>query len=258
MEEEVRIMSQAAKTNYILNLYPTTKLLFTLFIALSVFIVPTYWYAYAMLPVCLIIAIAAGQGKEFITLVRNGLLILLVFIFLMQAFFYPGAQILWQAGILKITQEGILYGLNMTSRILAIGSAFILFFRITSVKDFVYSLEKLGLPPKGAYVVLATLQIIPEMKKQTSVIMDAQKTRGVETEGTMMVRAKAFLPTISPLILSSLASTEERAITLESRAFSAPVKKTHLYEIYKTKHDTAVRIGMLVALLILIAGRILL
>ena len=36
---------------------------------------------------------------------------------------------------------------------------------------------------------------------------------------------KAFLPTLSPLILGSVASTEERVLTLESRAFSANVKR---------------------------------
>ena len=44
----------------------------------------------------------------------------------------------------------------------------------------------------------------------------------------MIVRAKAFFPSVGPLILNSLVSAEERAITLEARAFSVPCKKTTL------------------------------
>lgn len=246
------------KENYILNLYPTTKLLFALLLSVSVFIIPSYIYAFCVVPLCMLIALFAGEIREFVKLVIKALLVLVIVIFLMQCFFYPGSEVLWKWGVLKISMEGVQYGLIMSSRILAIGSSFILFFRITQIKDFVYSLEKLGLSPQGSYIVLATLQIIPEMQKQSKVIMDAQKTRGVETEGSMLVRAKAFLPTLTPLILSSIASTEERAITLESRAFSAPVKKTHLYEIYKTKHDTIARVVMALVLVLMIAGRILL
>ena len=158
--------------------------------------------------------------------------------------------------IFQWTEEGLLYGLNLTSKILAIGAAFILFFRVTEVKDFVKSLEDIGLPPMGAYVVLSTLTIIPEMKRQMNTIMEAQKTRGVETEGSLMVRAKAFIPTLTPLILSSIASTEERAITLESRAFSAPVKKTSLHKLTKSSADRILPIAFSVILVLLIVWRV--
>jgi energy-coupling factor transporter transmembrane protein EcfT len=102
------------------------------------------------------------------------------------------------------------------------------------------------------------MQIIPEMSKQAATIMDAQKTRGVETEGNVLVRAKAFLPSLGPLVLSSLSSTEERAITLEARAFSAPVKKTHMFELPKTQRDKAIECGLIFLLILLVAGRLLL
>ena len=123
------------------------------------------------------------------------------------------------------------------------------------MKDFVYALEKLGLSPKATYVVLATFNIIPEMHKLSLAIMDAQKTRGVETEGNLLVRAKAFLPTLAPLILTSIANTEERAITLEARAFTVPVKKTSLYQLKKTKKDTGVRALILILLIIIVVWR---
>jgi energy-coupling factor transporter transmembrane protein EcfT len=245
--------------NFILKLHPMTKLHFTLFVIVAVLIIPSYLFAFASFPVLMIVAIIAGSGvfKEFIGIILKALLIMLILVFLMQLFYYPGETVIGEWGIFKWTAEGLQYGLILTSKILAIGSAFILFFRITEVKDFVKALEDIGLPPMGAYVVMSTLQIIPEMKRQANTIMEAQKTRGVETEGSMLVRAKAFIPTLTPLILSSIASTEERAITLESRAFSAPVKKTSLYKLSKGPADRILPIVFLLILVALIVWRVL-
>ncbi|MFK9092992.1 energy-coupling factor transporter transmembrane component T family protein [Bacillus salipaludis] len=244
--------------NFILKLHPMTKLYFTLFVIVAVLIIPSYLFAFSSFPVLMIVALFAGSRvfKEFIGIILKALLFLLLLVFLMQLFYYPGETVLGEWGIFKWTAEGLQYGLILTSKILAIGSAFILFFRITEVKDFVKSLEDIGLPPMGAYVVMSTLQIIPEMKRQANTIMEAQKTRGVETEGSMLVRAKAFIPTLTPLILSSIASTEERAITLESRAFSAPVKKTSLHKLSKSTADRMLPVVFLLILVALIVWRV--
>lgn len=249
-------MDQIKKS--ILHLYPTTKFLVILFLCISVFIVPGYLYAYSVLFICMFIAYLAGYFKEFSNLAIKALLLIVVFIFILQSFFYPGTQVIWSWSIFSIKQEGIDFALNLTSKIVAIGSSFILFFRITKVKDLISSLEALGLPPKVTYIFLSTLQIIPEMKKLTVAIMDAQKTRGVETEGKLFTRVKAFLPTLSPLILGSIAGTEERVLTLESRAFSAKVKKTSLYKVKKTKYDPIVRVILLILLITLIIWRVML
>jgi len=245
-----------AKQNFILGLHPNTKLVFTFFVTISVLVIPTFWYGYAIFLVCILIASGAKVLKEFLSFTVKALLLLLVLVFLIQAFFTPGGTVLHTIGFLSIHESGIESGLNMTSRILGISSVFLLFFRITSMKDTVQALENMGLPSMASFVVLSTLQIIPEMKKQAQVIMDAQKTRGVETEGNVITRAKAFLPTLSPLILSSLAATEERAVTLEARAFSVKGKKTRLYELKKKRIDVVLQIVMGVLLIGMIVWRI--
>lgn len=240
----------------ILQLYPTTKLFFALFLCLSVFIIPSFLYGYSIFFLCWLIAWLAGVGNSFFRLAIRALLFLVLFIFLLQSFFYPGTQILWSWWIFSLRQEGIDFALQLTSRIVTIGSAIILFFRITEVKDLVQAFEQRGFPPKVTYILLSSLQIIPEMRKQAYVIMDAQRTRGVETEGSLWTRTKAFLPTLSPLILGAIANTEERALALEARAFSTKGAKTSLYQVSKSPYDRAVRIVLLVLLILIIAGRV--
>ena len=239
------------------NLYPTTKFIGVIVISLSAFIVPGWKYSYSIFFVCALIALISGKLKGYLLITVNSLGILIFFMFLIQAVLIPSGEILYKIGFINVYKDGFYQALNFSSKLVAFTSAFILFFRVTTVKDFILSLENMGLHPKVTYVIMSTLQMIPEMKKEAGVISDAQKTRGVETEGNIFVRAKAFVPVLIPLVLSSIAKTEERAITLESRAFSSGAKKTRLYNIKKTKNDTIAIIILVVFLILCIGWRVL-
>mgnify|MGYP003614723325 FL=1 len=239
------------------NLYPTTKFIGVIVIILSAFIVPGWKYSYSIFFVCALIALISGKLKGYLLITVNSLGILIFFMFLIQAVLIPSGEILYKIGFINVYKDGFYQALNFSSKLVAFTSAFILFFRVTTVKDFILSLENMGLHPKVTYVIMSTLQMIPEMKKEAGVISDAQKTRGVETEGNIFVRAKAFVPVLIPLVLSSIAKTEERAITLESRAFSSGAKKTRLYNIKKTRNDTIAIIILVVFLILCIGWRVL-
>lgn len=240
----------------ITGLYPGTKFLVALFLGATAFVVPTYWYGFGAFLVCILISFLAGHGRAFLKLIRNTLMILVLFMFAIRALFGAGETILWQWGNLALSVESIDTALTICAGVLALGGALLLFFMITPVKDITSALENAGMAPSATYVVLSAIQMIPEMRKQSATIMDAQKTRGVETEGKLLTRVKAFVPTLGPLVLSSIASTEERVITLESRAFTAPVPKTRLYVVTKRPIDRVIQISVIVLFVLIVAGRI--
>lgn len=242
----------------IMSLYPSTKFLAALFIGITAFIIPTYWYGFAGFVVCVIIAFIVQEGKSYLKTIRNSLMILGIFMFIMRSLFSVGTTVLLVLGPLKVTLEGVRNGLTMVSIVLALGGALLLFFKMTPVKEITAALENFGMSPTATYVVLSAIQMIPEMRKQSNVIMDAQKTRGVETEGKISTRIKAFIPTLGPLVLSSIANTEERVITLESRAFTAPVKKTRLFTIEKRTVDKSIQIILIILFVLIIIGRVIL
>ena len=62
--------------------------------------------------------------------------------------------------------------------------------------------------------------------RDTGKITDAQRARGMETEGKLWVRFKSFLPLLGPVVLNSLKETRERSIALEIRGFNAKGKRT--------------------------------
>jgi energy-coupling factor transporter transmembrane protein EcfT len=246
------------KQGYLHKLYPFTKLYFIGLVIVASLIAPHYAYLYGIFIITCMLALTGTEFKTFIKTVLKTLGLIIVLIFLLQAFFRPGTHVLLKFWIFGVKWEGILFALKLNGILLDIASSFILFFQTTRIQDLTLALEKAGSPSVVSYVVLSTLQMIPQMKKRSEVIMNAQQARGIETKGSLKIRARAFFPMLGPLILSSFSSTEERALTLEARGFSAPVKKSHLHDITDTRTDRTIRIILVILLLLAAGGRILL
>ena len=239
------------------KLYPITKLFICLALLFSLFIISSYIYNYCMAIICGVIAIGFGVSlKTYAKRIFFSLFWLLIAIFIIQSVFLPSGEVLLKVGIISVYKEGLFKAIILTSRITAFVSILTLLILITPAKDFTIALEKKGLNSKAAFILLLSLQMIPEMKKQANIIMNSQKSRGVETEGNILVRAKALIPVFIPLVLSSIVNTEEKAITLEARGFSIGEKRTILDDIKETEYDKKVKIFLMVFLILCIIWRV--
>lgn len=252
-------MENAAKgKNKIVELYPLTKFYLAIAAAIVAIVLPGILSKVICFLALNVLAIVSGVYPVFIRRVRNSVGILFLVLLVVQTFFAPGETVLFSFWFFKAKLEGLLFALKLGFILASVGSALIWFFAVTTEKDFVLALEKKGLSPKASYVVLSTLQMVPVLKKRSQTIMNAQKARGVETEGNIWIRAKVFVPTIVPLVLSSIQGTEERALTLEARGFSVETPSTHLYDIEPKPMDRVMTIVITVVFLLIILGRVLL
>ena len=245
------------KKDFFKKLYPLTKLYLALAWIISAFIIPSHIYDYSMIIICGIIVSFENKLKIYSKRIFLSLFWLFTAIFIIQSLFIPAGEVWLKFGFISVYKEGVMKAIGLTSKLTAIVSALTMLTLITPVKDFTLALEKKGLNPKAAFILMLTLQTIPEMKKQADVIMDSQKARGIETEGNVFVRAKALIPIFIPLVLSSIANTEERAITLEARGFSVGEKRTILYDIEETKNDKIMKVILAIFIVLSIVWRIL-
>ena len=245
------------KKDFFKKLYPLTKLYLALALIISAFIIPSHIYDYSMIIICGIIVSFENKLKIYSKRIFLSLFWLFTAIFIIQSLFIPAGEVWLKFGFISVYKEGVMKAIGLTSKLTAIVSALTMLTLITPVKDFTLALEKKGLNPKAAFILMLTLQTIPEMKKQADVIMDSQKARGIETEGNVIVRAKALIPIFIPLVLSSIANTEERAITLEARGFSVGEKRTILYDIEETKNDKVMKIILAIFIVLNIVWRVL-
>ena len=164
---------------------------------------------------------------------------IIITIFIVQTFFRSGNYtILFKLGPLIARKEGFEFAMKIVLNILNISFAFCVLTLTTKPSDMMQEMIQAGFPPKIGYVFVSLFQIIPQITQQTSTIVDAQRSRGLQTKGSLITRFKAFLPLISPIIMSSFMSSKERTIALEVRGFSCNRQRTFIKPFKPNKYNT--------------------
>ena len=243
--------------NLIYRVDPITKMFFVILAIVVPYILPSLTIASVSLAVCVLILSFARVLRKTIPLIGVSLLVL-VSIALIQGLFYgDNATELFSLGPVVFYQEGLLYASKLCLRILVIICAFAILILTTKPSDLVESLIRKGMSPRIGYVLLSVLQIIPQMSSTMGTITDAQRSRGMETEGSLAIRLKAFFPLIGPVVMNSLTNTRERSMALEVRAFNSTHQRTYINEAEVASFNKIIRIVIFLVLVASIAWRVL-
>ena len=239
------------KDTYLTRMHPFTKLCYIFTAIVASLVAGKLWAFAAFIGISLVMLISGKIIRKVFPLIAFSFTILITIFLIHGLFNHENATLLFAAGPLKFYQEGMLYALRISLNVLNMLLAFAVFVLTTRPVELVEDLERIGFSPKIGYVVSSVFQIVPQMSGTMNTIMDAQRSRGLETEGPLLTRAKSFLPLISPVVMSSLINTRERAIALEIRGFEAGQKKTYLREDKMKNSD---RIWCVILLLLIIAA----
>jgi energy-coupling factor transport system permease protein len=224
------------------QLHPLTKLSAAGFFLVAGLTLRGIWPAYLLALFGL--GPLALAGQVFLTLIRRTSRIVFPFaisLFLIQGFLWPGGTPLVGIGPLSLKAEGLQFTILSTGRILIVVSSF-LWLALTTRPDLLMTaLNQRGLPPSISYLIVSSIQIFPRFQTRAETILDAQRSRGLETGGNLLSRARAVVPLVVPLILSSLIDVEERALAIEARGFNNPGPKTSLIEIRQSAWEIPLR-----------------
>jgi len=234
------------------HLNPLTKIILALSIVLISIFSPWYWTSHILLLLVIVPLCFAGRvTREYFTSAIRLIIPAAGFIFLMQAFFQPGGEnVIFKFWLLDITQESLSFAFRISTRITVMISAFTLFLLTTHPNELMTDLTRRGLPAQFAYVIISTLQILPQMQAKAQTIIAAQQSRGLDTESTFLKRAGSVLPLVGPLVFGSLVEVEERAIAIEARGFTSKKIKTSLHEIPDRNLDKLIRWGLVILIII--------
>lgn len=180
---------------------------------------------------------------------------IVILLFIIQSLFYPGGKtVLASFAIFSIKQEGVQFAYLITTRLITMAGALLLLLCTTHTGTLMADLSRRKVPPFLIYIVVSTLQLIPQVQAKARTIIDAQRARGLQTEGGVLLRIRALLPLVIPLVLGSLQETEERAIALEARGFKARRPKTSLIVVPDSSRQSISRIGLILVALFCIVG----
>ena len=162
-------------------------------------------------------------------------------ILLINTFLLPGAtDAILRLGPLAPTYSGLRFGMEVALRLMAMSLALALVYLTTEMDDLLADFERRGLGRRAVFVVGAALQTVPRMVERAAEIVDAQRARGLDTEGRFWRRARGVVPLAAPLIFGALTDVEERTMALEARGFSAPGRRTPL----RVPRDRALERGL--------------
>ena len=170
------------------------------------------------------------------------LLFILLFTAILNVFMTGGEGApLAEFWIIRIYTEGIVRAVFMALRVvLLIVITSMLLTYTTSPISLTDGLESLLSPLKliripvhtFAMMMSIALRFIPTLVEETEKIMNAQKSRGADfSSGGLIKRAKALVPILIPLIVSSFKRAEDLATAMECRCYRGDKKRTKLVKL---------------------------
>ena len=240
-----------------------TKIIATLFYIVELFVINNFW---GFLIAGAFLFTVIGLSRVPVKFIFRGLtavFLIIVFTFLINLFMVDG-RVIWQWKFLSITEEGVSRAFFMGIRLilLIIGSS--LMTLTTKPIELTDGLEKLlkpfsriGLPSHEiALMMTIALRFIPTLMEETDKIIKAQQARGADFEsGNIIQRAKALIPILIPLFISSFRIAQDLALAMEARCYHGGSGRTRMNEIRFHKGDIVAAVVMLLLLAAIILSR---
>ncbi len=207
-----------------------------------------------MLAVVIVTAVVAGVPRRMLPFVLATVPIVLS-ILLVNTFLYPGAtDPIGSIGPFTATWTGLVAALQATLRVVAFALSVAVFSLTTATADLLDDLGRRGLGRRGEFVIGSAVRTVPRMIERAAEIVDAQRARGLDTQGGPIRRIRGVLPLAGPMISSALGEVEERTLALEARAFSAPGRRTMLRTLPDSGRQRLVRYGAVLAVVAVVGA----
>lgn len=165
---------------------------------------------------------------------------IIIFTALLNLFFVRTGDVLWKFYFIRITREGVHTAVFMTVRIICLIVGTSLLTYTTSPIELTDAIERLLSPLKKikvpvhelAMMMTIALRFIPTLIEETDKIMAAQKARGADMEtGSVIQRARALIPILIPLFVSSFRRAEELAMAMECRCYHGGEGRTRMKQL---------------------------
>ena len=205
------------------------------------------------------LAVLAGVAGRVWKFLLSTLLPIALFMIPIHGFLNPGNQtvLITYHGISLYT-EGLQFAGTVLLQLATILSVSLLFVFTTDPADLISSLIQAGMPSSLAYVCGSPLLMLPAMRARVKTIQDAQRARGLDSEGSFLNRAKSIAPLISPLILGAFSEIEQRAIALELRGFRSNCPHTSMRVVPDSAGQRIARTLMILVCVLLLLYKIIL
>jgi energy-coupling factor transport system permease protein len=152
--------------------------------------------------------------------------------------FGRGQSVIWQWGLVKISEESIAAAQLLGSKALVIGIISLILLLTTPPVLLFYSfMQQLKLPAKYMYSAMAAIRMIPMIIEEYHIRSRALRVRRV----TFPRGLKGYLRRMQlysvPLVAQSIRRAQRIAIAMEAKQFHLERARTYYYVTTYSKHD---------------------
>ena len=226
---------------------PRSKLLFAIFYIVVLFFAKSAAsFGFALLFTAFMVLISGIPIKTVLRSVKP-LLFIILFTAVLNIFWTSGEELLFEWKFIHIYKEGIIFAVFMAVRIvlLVVGMSVSLTYTTTpialtdGIEQLLNPLKKIKVPVHDfAMMMTIAMRFIPTLIEETDKIMDAQKARGADFEsGGLIKKAKALIPILIPLFVSSFKRADDLAVAMECRCYRGGDGRTKLKALRYGKVD---------------------
>ncbi|MEM2875346.1 MAG: energy-coupling factor transporter transmembrane component T, partial [Candidatus Bathyarchaeia archaeon] len=141
------------------------------------------------------------------------------------------------------------YALSISLRFIVLVGSFSTFFLTTSPDHLSLMLEQSGIPYQFCFAFTTAVRFVPVLADEAQIIIDAQKSRGMELEkGNFMKRIRNYIPILIPLIVNAVRRSLDLAEAMESRGWGSVKKRSNYYVLELKGWDYVLMIVSLLTL----------
>jgi energy-coupling factor transport system permease protein len=233
---------------------PLTPLAGAIALVLVAFVGPQPWTPAVVLALAIVIAIASGIGGKVFALTMLVVLPTFVLLVLLDAAFPASSAATRWIPSAAGTRDALSISLRLGAAIAALGVIVV----GVAPRRLTRALAARGLPAWAAYLVIASLEAVPDARRRADDVIDAQRCRGVAIGKGTGVRGRfRALPALAgPLIVGLVTESEERALALDARAFEPRAERTALAPIADPATEIWARRVIWLALVAVITWRL--
>lgn len=105
-------------------------------------------------------------------------------------------------------------------RLIAMTTAFFIFFQTTVPEDLANALVASGVPYVLAFILTASMQFVPVLSRKMQDVMDAQRSRGIRLERDFE-SLRNYPALFAPLLIQAFTLADQLAEAMEARGFGA-------------------------------------
>jgi energy-coupling factor transport system permease protein len=202
------------------GLHPFTGLALAMSAVAVTLAAGNWWLSLVVAAAALGVAALAGQAHRLAALSAAVLAPLWLSQLMVHALFdRAGSHVLFAAGPVRLTAEGLAAAGNLGLRTAAFVLVFLLYSLTVDRPALIRALDAARVPAQLGYIIAATLALVPATADRLRAIGQAQAVRGAGRGRSVPARFRAARLQAVPLVLSSIQDAAERSVHLQLRGF---------------------------------------